>query len=85
MMSLPLLEPFPKHWGEERKWVHYGLTSTDVVDTANSYLIKQANKILLGDLENFLAVLKKKALEHKATVMMGGAPTASMRSPPLLA
>ena len=57
--------------GEERKWVHYGLTSTDVVDTANSYLIKQANKILLGDLENCLAVLKKKALEHKATVMMG--------------
>ncbi len=57
--------------GAERKWVHYGLTSTDVVDTANSYLIKQANQILLRDLENFLAVLKAKALEHKSTVMMG--------------
>ena len=32
--------------GEERKWVHYGLTSTDVVDTANGYLLKQANEIL---------------------------------------
>lgn len=32
--------------GDERKWVHYGLTSTDVVDTALSYVIKQANEIL---------------------------------------
>ncbi|MED0656980.1 adenylosuccinate lyase [Anoxybacillus ayderensis] len=57
--------------GEERKWVHYGLTSTDVVDTALSYLLKQANDILLRDLENFIAVLKEKAIEHKYTVMMG--------------
>lgn len=57
--------------GEERKWVHYGLTSTDVVDTALSYLLKQANEILLRDLENFIAVLKGKAIEHKYTVMMG--------------
>ena len=32
--------------GEEKKWIHYGLTSTDVVDTANGYLLKQANEIL---------------------------------------
>lgn len=57
--------------GEERKWVHYGLTSTDVVDTALSYLLKQANEILLRDLENFIQVLKEKAQEHKHTVMMG--------------
>lgn len=57
--------------GEERKWVHYGLTSTDVVDTALSYLIKQANDILLKDLENFIEILKNKAIEHKHTVMMG--------------
>ena len=43
--------------GEERKWVHYGLTSTDVVDTANGYLLRQANEILEKDLEEFLAVL----------------------------
>ncbi|MEH6940570.1 adenylosuccinate lyase [Bacillus sp. JJ722] len=57
--------------GEERKWVHYGLTSTDVVDTANSYLLKQANDILQADLERFVEILKNKALEHKYTVMMG--------------
>ncbi|MCC3358136.1 adenylosuccinate lyase [Bacillus sp. REN16] len=57
--------------GEERKWVHYGLTSTDVVDTALSYLIKQANEILRKDLHNFIEILKNKAIEHKHTVMMG--------------
>ncbi|MDQ0163235.1 adenylosuccinate lyase [Bacillus alveayuensis] len=57
--------------GEERKWVHYGLTSTDVVDTALSYLLKQANEILLKDIENFIEILKNKAIEHKYTVMMG--------------
>ncbi len=57
--------------GEERKWVHYGLTSTDVVDTALSYLLKQANEILLSDVERFVEVLKEKAQEHKYTVMMG--------------
>src|SRR5690606_39373780 len=43
--------------GEERKWVHYGLTSTDVVDTALSYLLKQANEILRKDLTNFIDIL----------------------------
>ena len=57
--------------GEEKKWVHYGLTSTDVVDTANGYLIKQADAILLQDLEDFLAVLKKRALEFKDTPCIG--------------
>ncbi|WP_298788402.1 adenylosuccinate lyase [uncultured Marinococcus sp.] len=57
--------------GDERKWVHYGLTSTDVVDTALSYLIKQANEILRADLERFLEILKNKAKEHKHTIMMG--------------
>ena len=45
--------------GEERKWVHYGLTSTDVVDTANGYLIKQANEILLKDIEDFIEMLRR--------------------------
>lgn len=57
--------------GEERKWVHYGLTSTDVVDTALSYVLKQANQIILKDLENFIEILAYKAKEHKYTVMMG--------------
>ncbi len=57
--------------GEERKWVHYGLTSTDVVDTALSYLLKQANDILLADVERFITILEEKAKAHKYTVMMG--------------
>lgn len=57
--------------GEERKWVHYGLTSTDVVDTANGYLLKQANAILRQDLEEFLEVLRRRAIEFKATPCIG--------------
>lgn len=57
--------------GPEKKWVHYGLTSTDVVDTAYGYLYKQANAILLADIEKFMDVLKAKALKYKDTVMMG--------------
>ena len=57
--------------GEERKWVHYGLTSTDVVDTANGYLLKQANEILEKDLVEFLEVLKRRAYEFKSTPCIG--------------
>ncbi len=57
--------------GEERKWVHYGLTSTDVVDTANGYLIKQADTILLQDMEEFLEVLRRRAIEFKSTPCIG--------------
>ncbi len=57
--------------GEEKKWVHYGLTSTDVVDTALSYLIKQANDILEADIDRFIDILAEKAKAHKYDIMMG--------------
>lgn len=57
--------------GDEKKWVHYGLTSTDVVDTANGYLIKQANNILRKDLSRFTEILKKRAYEFKDTPCIG--------------
>lgn len=57
--------------GEEKKWVHYGLTSTDVVDTAYGYILKQANQILRRDLESLTQVIADKAKEHKWTVQMG--------------
>lgn len=57
--------------GDERKWVHYGLTSTDVVDTAYGYLLKQANDILRQDLNRFVDIIGEKAKVHKYTVMMG--------------
>lgn len=57
--------------GEEKKWVHYGLTSTDVVDTGYGHILKQANDVLRKDIDNFISVLKDKAIEHKHTVQMG--------------
>lgn len=57
--------------GEEKKWVHYGLTSTDVVDTAQGYLLKQADQILRQDLEELKETIKQMALKYKNTVMIG--------------
>ncbi len=57
--------------GEEKKWVHYGLTSTDVVDTANGLLFKEANDILEEDLNKLLDTLKAKALLYKNVPIMG--------------
>jgi adenylosuccinate lyase len=57
--------------GPESKWVHYGLTSTDVVDTAIGFLLKQSNDILYQDMIRFIDILKEKAQTHKYTIMMG--------------
>ena len=57
--------------GEERKWVHYGLTSTDVVDTANGYLFSQANAIIRKDLDEFLEMLRKQAVRFKDLPCIG--------------
>ena len=57
--------------GEEKKWIHYGLTSTDVVDTAWGVRLKQANIILKNGLDRIISVLAKKAKDHKYTIMMG--------------
>jgi adenylosuccinate lyase len=57
--------------GPEKRWIHYGLTSTDVVDTANGLMFKQANAILRADLQALMDVLKAKALQYKTTLIMG--------------
>lgn len=57
--------------GEEKRWVHYGLTSTDVVDTANGVLLKQANDIIYDDIIAFLKVLEKQAKVYKYTPCIG--------------
>ncbi|MBO4667738.1 MAG: adenylosuccinate lyase [Bacilli bacterium] len=57
--------------GEEKKWVHYGLTSTDVVDTANGVLLKQANDIIYDDIIAFMKVLEKQAKIYKYTPCIG--------------
>jgi len=56
---------------EASRWLHYGLTSNDVVDTAQALLLQQAAKIVLRDLEALDAVLKRRALEFRHTVQIG--------------
>ena len=57
--------------GEERKWVHYGLTSSDVVDTAWSVRLKKANALILKEIDRMIEVLARRADEHRHTLMMG--------------
>lgn len=57
--------------GPERRWLHQGMTSSDVLDTSLSVQLTQSADILLDDLEQLLAVLKRRAFEHKLTPTMG--------------
>ncbi|MYV05967.1 adenylosuccinate lyase [Furfurilactobacillus milii] len=57
--------------GDERKWVHYGLTSTDVVDTAQALQLKAANVLLMTDLQTLRDTLIKQAKRYRHTAMMG--------------
>jgi len=57
--------------GEAARFVHYGLTSSDVVDTANALLLRSACDILLEKIEALLEVLKRRALEFKHTPQIG--------------
>jgi len=57
--------------GEESRFIHLGLTSSDVMDTALSLQLRDAANILSQDISELIAVLQNKALEHKHTMMMG--------------
>src|SRR4030095_661729 len=57
--------------GEASRFVHYGLTSSDVLDTANALLLRDACDILLRKIELFLEVLKRRAFEFKHTPQIG--------------
>jgi adenylosuccinate lyase len=56
---------------EVSRWLHYGRTSNDVVDTAQALLLQQASVILIRDLEQLQAVLKRRALEFQHAVQIG--------------
>lgn len=56
---------------EASRWLHYGLTSNDVVDTAQALQLQQASRILLAGLDQLHAVLKRRALEFRDTVQIG--------------
>ena len=57
--------------GPESRFVHYGLTSSDVVDTANALLLRDAATLIIEDLDRLGIVLRRRAFEHKETVMAG--------------
>jgi len=57
--------------GEESRFVHLGLTSSDIMDTALSLQLKEAADILEQDITELIAALENKAIEHKNTIMMG--------------
>ena len=57
--------------GPEGRWVHWGLTSSDVVDTALALLMKEACGLILEDVRALADAVKKRAFEHKATPMIG--------------
>ena len=57
--------------GPHARWFHYGLTSNDVVDTAQAILIQQASSLIAGDLERLADVLERRAWEFKDTPMIG--------------
>ncbi|RUO86765.1 adenylosuccinate lyase [Spiroplasma endosymbiont of Megaselia nigra] len=57
--------------GSEKKWIHYGLTSTDIVDTSQNYLIKESNYIVKKYMLELKEALKEKALTYKNQLIMG--------------
>jgi adenylosuccinate lyase len=68
---LAFLQTVAENVGDEAKYIHKGLTSTDVKDTALGSMMKEACDIILEDLEKFRQVLRRRAAEHKNTVMIG--------------
>ena len=57
--------------GPERRWLHQGMTSSDVLDTSLAIQLQQSADLLIADLEAVLAVLKRRAFEHKLTPTIG--------------
>ncbi len=68
---IAFLTSVAEHVGPESRYLHLGLTSSDVLDTCFSLQLKQAGELLLRDLDQLLASLKKRAEEHKQTPMIG--------------
>jgi adenylosuccinate lyase len=57
--------------GEESRYIHLGLTSSDVMDTATSLQLVEASNILIQDVKDLTAILAQRAIEHKYTLMIG--------------
>ena len=68
---IAFLTNLAEHVGPEARFVHQGMTSSDVLDTCLSVQLTQAADILLKDIDDLLGALKRRAMEHKMTVAMG--------------
>ena len=68
---IAFLTSLAEHVGDEARFVHQGLTSSDVLDTCFNVQLVRASDILLEDMDGLLAALKKRAAEHKETVCIG--------------
>jgi adenylosuccinate lyase len=60
-----------EHIGPSARWLHFGLTSSDVVDTAQAIQMREATDLLIGDLEGLLDAVRARAEEHRRTPMIG--------------
>ncbi len=68
---IAFLTNLAEHVGPDARFVHQGMTSSDVLDTCLSVQLVQATDILLADIDDLLAAIKRRAFEHKMTVCMG--------------
>ena len=68
---IAFLTSVAEHVGPDSRYIHMGLTSSDVLDTSLAVLLKDSADIIIEDIKALLKVLKKRAREHKTTVMMG--------------
>jgi adenylosuccinate lyase len=60
-----------EHVGPDSRYIHMGLTSSDVLDTSLAYLLRKAGLMILKDVDKLMSVIKKRAFQHKDTVMIG--------------
>ncbi|MGB7405042.1 MAG: adenylosuccinate lyase [Pacificimonas sp.] len=68
---IAFLTSLAEHVGDEARFVHQGMTSSDVLDTCLNVQLARASDLLIADLEALLAALKRRAFEHKDTVRIG--------------
>ena len=68
---IAFLTSVAEYVGPESRYIHLGLTSSDILDTSFALLLKEAMNLIIQDVERFMKTLKKRAIEHKNTVMIG--------------
>jgi adenylosuccinate lyase len=68
---IAFLTNLAEHIGEDARFIHQGMTSSDILDTTLSIQLQKASDILLQDIDCLLSTLKKRAFEHKNTITIG--------------